>query len=87
MEKLLIKYSFQGFLYIVADAKVDFYQLPHSINKYSRSFRKLNCILNNGITDGYRINRKFVSLKQLRKLTYVSNEIVDTEIGLPKVPF
>ena len=40
----------------------------------------MNWILNNGTTDGYRINRKIVSLIQLRKMVYVSNEVVD--IGL-----
>ena len=87
MNKLLIKYRFQKYPYIVADGKGEFYQLPHLANKYSRSFRKLSCILNNGITEGYRINRKFVSLKQLRKLAYVSNEIVDIEIDFSNVPF
>lgn len=87
MDKLLIKYRFQGHPYIVADGKGDFYQLPHTANKYSRSFRKLNLILNNGITEGYRINRKFVSLNQLRKVAYVSSEIVDVEIYLSEVPF
>jgi len=87
MDELLIKYRFQGFPYIVADGKGEFYQLPHVVNKYSRSFRKLNRILNNGITEGYRINRKFISLNQLRKLAYISNEIIDAEISLVKVPF
>jgi hypothetical protein len=43
--------------------------------------------LNNGITEGYRINRKSISLNQLRKLAYVSSEIVDVEIAFSKVPF
>jgi hypothetical protein len=85
MDRLLIKYRFQGYPYIVADGKGEFYQLPHSVSKYSKSFRKLNLILNNGITEGYRINRKFISLNQLRVLAYVSNEVVDVDIS--KVPF
>jgi len=87
MDELLIKYRFQGYPYIVADGKGEFYQLPHLANKYSKAFRRLKLVLNNGITEGYRINRKFVSLNQLRKLAYISNEIVDTEIGNSKVPF
>ena len=62
-------------------------QLPHVVNKYSRSFRKMNKILNNGITEGLRINRRFVSLNQLRKVAYVSNEVVATKIDFSKVPF
>ena len=50
MDRLLIKYRFQGFPYIVADGKGEFYQLPHVVNKYTRSFRKLNVVLNNGIS-------------------------------------
>ncbi len=87
MNKLLIKYRFQGHPYIVADGKGDFYQLPHLVNKYSRSFRKLSRVLNNGITEGYRINRKFVSLNQLRKVAYISNEVVATKVDLTKAPF
>ena len=87
MGKLLIKYRFQGYPYIVADGKGVFYQLPHVVKKYTRSFRKLNLILNNRITEGYRINRKFVSLNQLRKLAYISNEIVATKIDYSEVPF
>ena len=87
MDELLIKYRFQGYPYIVADGKGEFYQLPHVVNKYSRSFRKLNLVLNNGITEGYRINRKFVSIHQLRKVAYISSEVVATKIDLSKVPF
>ena len=87
MNKLLIKYRFQGYPYIVADGKGVFYQLPHISNKYRRSFRKMSLILNNGITEGYRINRKFVSLNQLRKAAYVTNEVVSTKIDLSQVPF
>ena len=54
MQKLLIKYRFQGYPYIVADGKGIFYQLPHSTNSYYKSFRQLNQILNNEITEGYR---------------------------------
>jgi len=50
MDELLIKYRFQVYPYIVADGKGEFYQLPHVVNKYSRLFRKLNLILNNGIS-------------------------------------
>lgn len=87
MPKLLIKYRSQGYPYIVADGKGDFYQLPHVANKYSRPFRKLNLILNNGITEGYRINRKFISLNQLRKVAYISSEVVATKIDLSPPPF
>ena len=87
MNKLLIKYRFQGYPYIVADGKGEFYQLPHVSNKYSRPFRKLNLILNNCITEGYRINRKFISLNQLRKLAYVTNEVVAIKIDLSNPPF
>jgi len=87
MDELLIKYRFQGYPYIVADGKGEFYQLPHVVNKYTRPFRKLNLILNNGITEGYRINRKFISLNQLRKVAYISSEIVATKIDLSKSPF
>jgi hypothetical protein len=87
MGELLIKYRFQGHPYIVSDGKGEFYQLPHTANKYTRSFRKLNLILNNGITEGYRINRKFISLNQLRKVAYVSSEVVATKIDLSTLPF
>ena len=87
MDQLLIKYRFQGYPYIVADGKGVFYQLPHTINKYSRVFRKLNLMMNNGTTLGYRINRKFVSLNQLRKLAYISNEVVGTKIDYSEIPF
>lgn len=83
MQKLVIKYRFQDLPFIVADAKGVFYQLPHCDNNYSKSFRKLNRVLNNGVTEGYRINRKFVSLKQLRQKAYISNEII--EIGVEKI--
>ena len=87
MDELLIKYRFQGYPYIVADGKGGFYQLPHVANKYTRPFRKLNIILNNGITEGYRINRKFISLTQLRKVAYISSEVVATKIDLSNPPF
>jgi hypothetical protein len=87
MDQLLIHYRFQGHPYIVADGKWGFYQLPHTVNKYTRLFRKLNCILNNGITEGYRINRKFISLNQLKKVAYISSEIVATKIAISKLPF
>ena len=77
MAALLIKYRFQGLPYIVADGKGEFYQLPHCENNYTREFRKLTTVLNNGVTEGYRINRKFISLHQLRKLAYVSSEVIE----------
>ena len=86
MDKLLIKYRFQGLPYIVSDGKGVFYQLPHS-DKIYKPFRKLNVVLNNGITEGYRINRKFISLKQLRKLSYVSSEVINIEEELNDLPF
>ena len=87
LDRLLIKYRFHGCPYIVADGKGEFYQLPHVANKYSRPFRKLNLILNNGITEGYRINRKFISLNQLRRVSYISSEVVATKTDLSKPPF
>ena len=87
LDRLLIKYRFQGYPYIVADGKGEFYQLPHVANKYSRPFRKLNLILNNGITEGYRINRKFISLNQLRKVAYISSEVVSGKLDLSNPPF
>ena len=87
LDRLLIKYRFQGYPYIVADGKGEFYQLPHVANKYSRPFRKLNLILNNGITEGYRINRKFISLNQLRKVAYISSEVVSAKLDLSNPPF
>jgi hypothetical protein len=85
MQQLLIKYRFTEFPYIVADVNGNFYQLPNCEGKYKKKFRKLNVILNNGITEGYRINRNFISLKQLRKQAYVSNEIIN--IDDTDVPF
>lgn len=87
MKQLLIKYRLQGYPYIVADGKGVFYQLPHSNNQYHKSFRELNLILNNGITEGYRINRKFVSVNQLRKKAYLSSEIVEIDNLGEKLPF
>ena len=49
----LIKYRFQDFPSIVADGKGEFYQLLHCENNYSNTFRKLDRILNNGVTEGY----------------------------------
>ena len=87
MERLLIKYRFQGFPFIVADGKGEFYQLPHCVNKYYKPLRKLDLILNNGITEGYRINRKFISLHELRKKTYISNEVIELESNHSILPF
>ena len=87
MEKLVIQYRFKGYPYIVADASGNFYQLEHTINRYTRSFRKLNLVLNNKITEGYRINRKFISLKQLRKLAYNSPEIIHVGFKNSDLPF
>jgi hypothetical protein len=87
MQKLLIKYRFQNFPYIVADGKGVLYQLPHAENNYSRAFRKLNPVLNNGVTEGYRINRKFISLHQLRKQAYVSSEVIELDKNDTSFPF
>ncbi len=87
MHKLLIKYRFQGYPYIVTDGKAEFYQLGFFINNYTRFFRKFNRMLNNDVTEGYIINRKFTSLKQLRKIVYVSNGIIDLDVDLDKVLF
>ncbi|MGQ0828609.1 MAG: hypothetical protein ACT4ON_09460 [Bacteroidota bacterium] len=73
---LYVKYKFTLFPFIVADAKGNFYQLPHCTNKYTKNYRKLTLMLNNGVTPGYRINRQFVSLKQLRKLACIVNETI-----------
>ena len=73
---LHVKYKFTLFPFIVADAKGNFHQLPHCTNKYTKNYRKLPLVLNNGITPGYRINRKFISLKQLRKLAYLTDETI-----------
>ena len=86
-QKLLIKYRFQGYPYIVADGKGIFYPLPHSTNSYYKPFRQLNSILNNGITEGYRINRKFVSVLQLRKIAYIPNEVIEIDNRDEKLPF
>ena len=67
MDRLLIKYRFQGLPFIVANGKGKFYQLPHCVNKYFKSLRKLELVLNNGITEGDLINAKFISLHQLKK--------------------
>lgn len=71
IHRLLIKYRFQGLPFIVADRKGEFYQLPHCLNKYFKPLKKLELVLNNEITEGYRINRKFISLHQLKKM-YIS---------------
>ena len=82
-----INYRFQGLPFIVADGKGEFYQLPHCVNKYYKTLRKLNLMLNNGITEGYRINRKFISLHQLRKKAYISNEVINLEPNHSNLPF
>jgi len=87
MNKLLIKYRFESLPYIVADGKGNFYQLPHTVNKYFKSFRKLKMVLNNKITEGYRINRQFISLKQLRKKAYVAHEVIDISNPIEDMPF
>ena len=83
----MIKYRFKDLPFIVADGKGTFYQLPHSTNNYYKSFRKLNVVLNNGVTEGYRINRKFVSVIQLRKLAYEAHEILNLDDPNVKLPF
>jgi len=87
VKTLLIKYRFQGFPFIVADGKGVFYQLPHSTHNYFKSFRKLNMVLNNGVTEGYRINRKFVSLRQLRKKAYAAHEVISLDELNIQLPF
>lgn len=87
MDKLLIKYRFQNLPYIVADGKGEFYQLAHCDNNYSRPFRKLNLVLNNGVTSGYRINRKFISHRQLRKTAYLSSEVITLNNRKDDLPF
>jgi len=87
MAELLIKYRFKDLPYIVADGKGNFFQLAHSGNKRLKTYRELNLILNNGITEGYRINRKFLSLIQLRKLSYLSNEVITINTEKINTPF
>jgi len=87
MDRLLIKYRFQGLPFIVADGKGTFYQLPHCVNKYFKPLRKLELVLNNGITEGYRINRKFISLHQLRKKAYISSEVIELDHSNEILPF
>ena len=60
MKCLQIKYRFQDYLFIVAGPKGEFYQILILLNKYTRPFRKLNRVLNNGFTEGYLINGKFI---------------------------
>lgn len=86
MQQLLIKYRFEGLPYIVADGKGNFFQLAHCTNKYTKQFRQLQLVLNNGITSGYRINRKFISLNQLRKKSYTCHEVVNLGLDI-KLPF
>jgi|TARA_R110000737_G_scaffold284835_1_gene291304 hypothetical protein len=87
MQKLLIKYRFQNYPYLVADGLGEFYLLPHQPKKYYKPFRKMNRVLNNGVTEGLRINRKFVSLNQLRKHAYVSKEVIIVEERNIFLPF
>ncbi len=87
MKNLLIKYRFQGLPFIVADGKGVFYQLPHCANKYDKAFRKLKLVLNNKVTEGYRINRKFISLHQLRKKAYISSEVIEYDNSNEELPF
>jgi hypothetical protein len=44
-------------------------------------------MLNNRKPAGYRINRKFSPLNQLRKVAHLSIEIIATKIELSIVPF
>lgn len=87
MDRLLIKYRFQGLPFLVADGKGAFYQLPHCVNKYFKPLRKLEPVLNNKVTEGYRINRKFISLHQLRKKAYISNEVIVINNSNENLPF
>ena len=80
------KYAFEGLPYIVADAKGNFYQLPHCSNNRTKTFRPLKKVLNNNITPGYRINRRFISLYQLRKINYI-NRIVYNDSTNITCPF
>ncbi|MCT4580105.1 MAG: hypothetical protein N4A35_01700 [Flavobacteriales bacterium] len=87
MDRLLIKYRFQVLPFIVADGKGEFYQLPHCVNKYFKPLRKLDLVLNNGITKRYRINRKFISLHQLRKKAYILNDVIEFDNSIRNLPF
>ena len=87
MDRLLIKYRFQNLASIVVDGKGEFYQLPHCVNKYYKPIRKLKLVLNNKVTEVYRINRKFTSVHQLRKKAYISNEVIQIDNNIDKLPF
>ena len=89
VQELLIKYRFKDYPYIVADGKGNFYQLPHCANKYYKKFRELNLVLNNKVTLGYRINRKFISLKQLRLQAYICSEVITVSLAVKDsdIPF
>ena len=87
MEYLQVKYRFQNLPFIVADGKGVFYQLPHCSNRYSKPFRILKPILNNGVTEGIRFNRKFISFKQLREKAYEAHELIHLENKHGDVPF
>jgi len=76
---------FQGYPSIVAEGIKVFYQLQNAVSKYTRAFKKLHVMLNNGKSASYRIHRKFVALNQFQKVDDVSNEIVATKIELSKV--
>jgi len=84
---LAVRYRFSEFPHIVVDVFGSFYQLAHCDNKYTKKVRKLPLTINNGVTSGYRINRKFVSLKQLRKLAFKVNENIPLRTGIDGVPF
>ncbi len=61
--------------------KVSFIDLPTVITN------TINLILNYGTTEGYRINRKFISVNQLRIKADRSIEIVEIDTLGEKVPF
>ena len=84
---LIVRYRFTEFPYIVVDVNGNFYQLAHCDNKYTKNFRKLSLTLNNGIALGYRINRKIVSIKKLRKLAYKINETISIQKNFTECPF
>ena len=84
---IAVRYRFTEFPFIIVDIKGDFYQLAHCNNKYTKNFRKLSLMLNNGVTPGYRVDRKFVSIKKLRKLAYKVNETISIHDECIQIPF
>lgn len=67
------KYGFEVNGFIFGWNKKDLYRLPVFINKRSYSLKKLNKININGKLNGYRVNTKPKTIKQLQELTEIIN--------------